>query len=259
MRNIIKYRLVISLILILIPFISCAAKKRIDISLDCSQRMAKIIELYNSKKYSFALTRIEDAKMQCSGSQIMDTVLYYSGMINLKTKKYLDAQTDFQKLVQDFPTSPFSIEAKFRIAYAVFKQSASPHHDQKETKEAIRLFDNFIDLYPNTPFTDSAIYYRTEAYEKLALKEFRNAQFYEKINEPEAAVIYYKVFLSQFPESKLVDRARYNAFLLLVKLNRITEAKEIYTDLIERGKDKELIKEATTIYNSKIKDNKLIN
>lgn len=238
---------------------SCAARKKIDINLDCSQRVAKIIELYTSKKYSFALSRVEDAKMQCSGSDIMDTILYYSGMSNLKTKKYLDAQTEFQKLVQDFPTSPFSIEAKFRIAYAVFKQSPSPHHDQKETKEAIRLFDNFIDLYPNTPFTDSAIYYKTQAYEKIALKEFRNAQFYEKINEPEAAVIYYKVFLSQFVDSKLIDKALYNTFVLLVKLNRINEAKEIYTQLIERGKDKELIKEAKDIYNTKIKDNNNLN
>ncbi|MCX7725721.1 MAG: outer membrane protein assembly factor BamD [Chitinispirillaceae bacterium] len=256
-KKIMSYPLIINLLTLI--FLSCAARKKIDVSLDCSQRVAKIIELYNSKKYSFALSRIEDAKMQCSGTELMDTILYYSGMINIKTKKYLEAQTEFQKLVQDFPTSPFSIEAKFRIAYAVFKQSASPHHDQKETKEAIRLFDNFIDLYPNTPFTDSAIYYRTEAYEKLALKEFRNAQFYEKINEPEAAVIYYKVFLSQFADSRLVDKARYNAFLLLVKLNRFTEAKELYTELIERGKDKELIKEATAIYNAKLKDSKPVN
>ncbi|MBN1306822.1 MAG: outer membrane protein assembly factor BamD [Chitinispirillaceae bacterium] len=229
---------------------SCAARKNKleKMQIDCAQRVSKALLSYNTKKYAMALTRFEDARMQCSGTSIMDTVLFFLGMANAKTKKYLEARVEFQRLVQDFPGSPFFEEAKFRIGYVVFKQSNPANRDQKETREAIRLLDNFIELYPKSPFVDSAAFYRTEAYEKLATKDFRNAQFYEKINEPEAAVVYYRAFISQFIDSKMVDQARFNAFVLLLKLDRIGEAKELYDALIEKGKNKELQKEAKILF-----------
>ncbi|MBN1578885.1 MAG: outer membrane protein assembly factor BamD [Chitinispirillaceae bacterium] len=231
-------------------FTSCAARKNKleKMQIDCSQRVSKALLSYNAKKYATALTRFTDARMQCSGTPVMDTILYYLGMSNVKTKKYLEARTEFQRLVQDFPGSPFFEEAKFRIGYVVFKQSNPANRDQKETRETIRLLDNFMEMYPKSPFADSALFYRTEAYEKLATKEFWNAQFYENVNEPEAAVVYYRAFLSQFIDSKRVDQARFNSLVLLVKLDRITEAEELYDELIEKCKNKELQKEAKALF-----------
>lgn len=234
----------------LLMLTSCAARKNKleKMRLDCSQRVSKGLQSYNARKYSMAITRFEDARIQCSGSPIMDTVLFYLGMANVKSKKYIEARTEFQRLVQDFPGSPFFDEAKFRIGYAVFKQSSPTNRDQKETKEAIRLFDDFLEMYPKSPFADSVAFYRTEAYEKLAEKEFKNAQFYEKINEPEAAVIYYRAFIEKFMDSKQADQARFNAFSLLIKLDRFSEAEDMYHELLEKGKNKQLQKEAKTLF-----------
>jgi outer membrane assembly lipoprotein YfiO len=169
-------------------------------------------------------------------------------MTNAKTKKYIEARTEFERLTQDFPGSPFFEEAKFRIGYVVFLQSNPSNRDQKETKEAIRLLDNFIELNPKSPFIDSAMYYHTLAYEKLAKKDFENAQFYEKINERDAAVVYYRAFLDQFIDSKLADQARYNAIELLLKLDRVSEAIEMREELLNNGKNKELQKKARALF-----------
>jgi outer membrane protein assembly factor BamD len=228
---------------------SCASTNKLEkMKLNCAERVSKALELYKAKKYSRALVRFEDARLQCSGSPVMDTVLFFLGMTNAKTKKYIEARTEFQRLTQDFPGSPFFEEAKFRIGYVVFMQSSPFNRDQKETKEAIRLLDNYIELNPKSPFADSALHYRTEAYEKLAKKEFENAQFYEKINERESAVVYYRAFLNQFIDSKLVDQARFNVMKLLVKLDRKSEAIEFYNELLNKGKNKELKKTAKELF-----------
>ena len=244
-------RLGFSVVSASIVLTACASTNKMEkMQLDCRQRVAKAMQLYQKKKYSTVLVRLEDARMQCSGSPIMDTVLFYLGMSNIKTKKYIEGRTEFQRLTQDFPGSPFFDEAKFRIGYSVFKQSSPSNRDQTETREAVRLFDDFIDMYPKSAFVDSALFYRTEAYEKLAVKEFKNAQFYEKFNEPEAAVVYYRAFMGQFTDSKMLDLARFNALTLLLKLGRDSEARELFDELMEKGTHEDLKKQAKTLFAS---------
>jgi outer membrane protein assembly factor BamD len=228
---------------------SCAGGKKLEkMKLDCTERVAKSIKAYTAKKYSLSLTYFEDARTQCSGSEIMDTVLYYLGMTNLKTKKYLEARTEFQRLVQDYPGSVFFDEAKFRICHAVYKQSHPESRDQTETREAIRLLDNYLESYPKSAYADSAVFYRNEAFEKLARKEFNNANFYVKVNEPEAAVVYFRTFLGEYPDSRLVDQARYNLMVLLRKLDRDSEAREVYDEFVARSKNKQLLKDAKALF-----------
>jgi len=229
---------------------SCAGGNKLEKQrLDCSERITKALELYKNKKFSSVVYRLEDARTQCNGSSVMDTVLFYLGMANLQDKKFIEARTEFQRLSQDFPASPFFDEAKFRIGYAVYCQAHPVNRDQKETREAMRLFDNFIEAFPQSPFADSAQYYRKEAYEKLALKEFNNAAFYVLAKEPESAIVYYKTFMTQFMDSRLVDQARYNSIELLIKQNRTTEALEMCDELLRDGKDKNLQKAATALTN----------
>lgn len=215
---------------------------------NCEARVKKALQRYENKRYSSVQLTLEEARTQCSGSPVMDTVLYYLGMANMHQKNYIEARTEFQRLVQDFPGSPFFDEAKFRIGYTVFKQSSSYDRDQKETNEALSLFDRFIEMYPNSAFTDSAVFYRKEAYEKLAFKEFKNARFYEKVNEYESAIVYYRSFLQEYADSKLLDQARYNMILLFRKLERMSEAKEMLDELNQKGKDKKLKKEANALF-----------
>ena len=228
---------------------SCAGKNKLQkMQQNCEARISQALERYEKGRYSSVQLALEDARTQCSGSPVMDTVLFYLGMADVHLKNYIEARTEFQRLVQDFPESPFFDEAKFRIGYTVYKQSSRYDRDQKETHEAMYLLDRFIEMYPNSAFIDSALFYRKEAYEKLALKEFKNAQFYEKINEYESAIVYYRSFMTEYADSKLIDQARYNTIFLLKKLDRTEEAKELVTEFMEKGKDKKLKNEAKQLF-----------
>lgn len=223
-------------------------KKSKDRTVDCSRKLNESVQLYKKGRFSQAQLKLADMKMQCNGSPVMDSVLYYLGMSNIQTKKYIEGRTEMELLVQDFPNSVFFNEAKFRIPFCVYKQSHSYERDQEETHEAIRLFRDYLNESPSDGWEmDSARFYYKEAIEKLAKKEFQAARFYETVERYEAAIVYYRTFLSEFPESKFSDEARLNVLALLVRLERTAEAQEALEEIVTQNPNKETVQKAKEI------------
>lgn len=239
---------VISTCLVLPVSASLKIKKIKDRTVDCSKKLNEAILMYKNKRYSQAQLKLADMKVQCNGSSVMDSVLYYLGMSDILTKKYIEARTEMELLVQDYPQSAFFDEAKFRIPYCVYKQSNSYDRDQKETEESIRLFRDYLTESSSTGWEmDSARYYYKDAIDKMAKKEFQAAKFYERVEKYEAAVVYYRTFLSDYPESKFSDEAQLNMIQILVKLERSAEAQEAVEDIVSKNGNPELIKKAKEI------------
>ncbi len=231
--------------LLVIPCFSKGRKK--GKLFDCSEAISKAVSFYNDGKYSRVKTTLENAKIQCGGSPLMDSILYYLGMADLMSKSYMEARTSFELLAQDYHRSPFRKEAQFRIGHAVYMQSQPSGRDQKETNEAISLFRDFLDINPDGAFADSARKYLDLSFEKLAKKDFDAANFYIKIDEFESSVVCFKTFIQEHPQSKYIDQARYTAAELLIKLNRNSESREMLDALIQNSSDKVMIAKANDL------------
>ncbi|MDO5577372.1 MAG: outer membrane protein assembly factor BamD [Fibrobacter sp.] len=199
----------------------------------CSAELGKAVELYQKGRFSKAILALNEIKMQCGGGPVIDSVLYYIGMCNMGQKKYPEARAAFQDLARDYPNSPLSEEAQFRIGVSVYSESSAYYRDQKETKDAILLFKDFLANYPKSQMADSVSKYLEEAVDKLAKKEFENALFYEKNRQPESAAVYYKAFINEFPDSKYTTDAKFNMCKILINQNRAGEAKEILENLAQ--------------------------
>lgn len=214
---------------------------------DCSKAISEAISYYNNGKYARVKTLLDKAKVQCSGSPVMDSILYYLAMSELKDKYFIEARANFELLAQDYPNSPFHQEAQFRIGYAVFKQSHSSSRDQAETKEAISIFRDYLDYNPDGEVADSVKKYLNECYNKLAEKDFNAANFYIKIHELESAVVSFKTFIQEHSESGFVDQARLITADLLMQLDRKSESREFLDALIQNSTDQVLISKAHSL------------
>ncbi len=206
----------------------------------CSERVAKAIKKFNAGKYSSAKTILDDVKLQCAGNRVMDTAVYYLAMSLVHMRMYTDAKLEFTRFTQDYPRSPFFEEAQFRIGYCVFKSSLSVDRDQTETREAQKSFSDFLENYPSSPFADSAQKYLKIATNKLSEKEFAVAKFYQKTGEKEAAIVYYKTFITDYPASQFTAHARLNMGQLLIELGRKAEAREVLDEIIAQEKTGEI-------------------
>jgi outer membrane protein assembly factor BamD len=245
----------ISLCCIVVAMLSgCAssAKVKKGRSYDCTLRVSQAISKYSKNRFGDVQSIIEDVKYQCSGHSVMDTALYYLSMSYFRTKKYVEAKAQFERLARDYPNSVFADEAQYRAAMSLYKQSNPSDRDQMETRDAIRLLVDFSESNPESNYADSARIYATEGREKLALKEFNNARFYEKVNQSEAAVVYYKVLIQQYPDSKYAPTAMLNMAEILLKLNRYDEARTILDELEGNEKNSEIMKKVKAL-RSKLK------
>ena len=240
-----KYQVWISLAISACLAGSCAhGNKLARKHYECSEQIAKAIKKYEARKYGSAKAILDDVKLQCAGSPVSDTAAYYCAMSFARMKMYTEARHEFTRFTQDFPRSPFFEEAMFRNGYCVFKSALSADRDQTETRDAQRLFTDFLESYPSSNFADSAQFYLKAAVNKLAEKEFEGARFYQKIGEKEAAIVCYKVFINDYPASSYTTQVRLYLGQLLVELGRTTEAREVLNALVAEEKNGDNAKKA---------------
>jgi outer membrane protein assembly factor BamD len=215
--------------------VSCAetsSKKLVKKGLyNCSERLQVAVKRMEKKNYTDAVRVLEDIKFQCGGSPLMDSVYYYAALSQFRQKQYDEARAEFEALYAEFPRSPFVEEAHFRVAHIRYMRSLPYFRDQTETKEAMRLFNDYTDLYPGGAYADSARALYALSLNRLAEKEFNNALFYRKQNEYNAALIYYRAVLSEYPESKFAPEAVVGMAEMLVALQRTREAAEAVGEL----------------------------
>lgn len=213
-------------------------------SSECSEKLKKSIEYFQKGKFNRTKKYLEPAKLDCQGHETIDSVLYYLGKAKMFTKEATAAKLEFEMLLQDRPQSPFAQEVQYLIGVCSYMDSPIFERDQEETRQAMREFNMFLDQNPQSTYADSAKIYIQRCYDKLAKKEFMNAQFYEKIDKHNSAIVYYRIVLSEYPDSKYKDPARYHLAENLIRTKRHTEGVALLTALIESGQDKEYIEKA---------------
>ncbi len=235
-------RILLSLLLAAVIAVSASAKpKKL---FDCSGQLAKAVEKYNKKKYYDVTNILAEVLAQCPGHNAYDSMLYYQAKSLLALKKNDEAKTEFDRIVQTYPSSPFYEESYYLVGYTMFLSSHSIELDQTSTKEAQTRLKDFVELFPRSPFADSARAYIDKADAKFAEKEFENARFYERIEQYEAAIVYYKVVIDEYPQSKFVPLALLGTAEDLEKTNRASEAASVLEELLHQTKDEAILRKA---------------
>ncbi|MDG5815473.1 outer membrane protein assembly factor BamD [Chitinispirillales bacterium ANBcel5] len=243
-------KLVIPLTVISLFLFSCAGtqkSRRTPGVIDCSEKLEDAIEAYQRGNHGEVIRVLDDVRYQCGGSPIMDSVHYYLGMSYFNRRQPLDARTEFEYLLREYPYSQFAPKALYRMGYLVYRESNPPDRDQRETMEAINLFNQFLDTYPRNEFADSAQYYLDAAVEKLAEKEYKNARFYSRQGKNEAALVYYNSLISKFSSSSFATKGIIEMAEIYYDAGRKSEAAEVLNKLEGREMDESMKKRSSTL------------
>ena len=202
----------------------CAKVKR---GADCTKKIQKFVSLYQKGKYGSVITLSSDIKQSCNAVfSSSNTLSFMLGKSYLNKNQSVEARVEFELLLQEFPQTVFREETAFLIGYCSYKQSPLYERDQEKTYDAIRELSEFIENYPQSSFVDSAQTYLKLCEEKLAKKEYMAARFYERVQQYEAAIVYYKNFIKVFSHSKYYEYCNLALAKSLIKLNRTSEAME---------------------------------
>jgi len=163
---------------------------------------------------------------QYPGTDRTDDALYYLGLAYFQTKDYALASTQFDRLTRDFPQSTMQPDAMFYLARCDDLDSRPAPLDQTETQRAIDRYQQFPAAYPDHAHSGEAKQRMQALRDRLAEKRFRNGRLYTKLKQPQAAAIYLRELIDDFPESRWAGDAAVLLAEQLVKLGKREEAIE---------------------------------
>jgi len=241
-------------------FISCSAKN-ITIEQDIQIKYDKGVEFFNKKKYSRSAEEFKFIIMNDPGSEIARNSQYFLGESLYLQEEFIDAAIAFDQFAR-FPTNKFSIEsARFRVCECTFKSSRKFNQDQSNSLDAIDQLQYFIEDFPLSEKIEKANDMINKLRSKIAQKDFETGRLYLKLEEYDAAIIYFQQVLNKYYDTSYADEARISIIFTHLLNNNMYGAETYYKTEKTRFQSEQKIKEAELLLdnkNRKIKMSELV-
>ena len=170
------------------------------------------------KNYVNAIKDFQTIVESHPNSAIIDKAQFMFAEAHYNNEDYVTAAYEYERVYMDYPSSEYAAEAWYKKAMCWNLESPKANLDQENTRLAIDEFQRFIDSYPYDAHADEAKKRIIELNEKLAYKDYLNAEQYRKLKAYDAALIYYELVISTYPKSAWVDYCRYGMGLVHTKL-----------------------------------------
>lgn len=133
---------------------------------------------YAEGKFGLASTLLGDIVTMLKGTDNAEESLYMYGMALYHNADYDAASEAFKKYCTSYPKGQFTEAAFFYTAESLYDSSPEPRLDQTPTMSAIKAYQNFLDIYPNSKLRKQATDKMISLQDKLVMKELHNARLY---------------------------------------------------------------------------------
>jgi len=132
---------------------------------------------------------------------------YKIGLYLKEKGMYQEARDEFEKTMNDYPTSEWAQASKFQIAMADTSRASDAQHEQKVSSVAMEEFNEFVKDHPDSQLTPEAKEQMGRLKEKEAENNFVIAEFYKKQKNLKAAGIYYKEVANNYADTSWGPKA----------------------------------------------------
>jgi outer membrane protein assembly factor BamD len=165
----------------------------------CQEKWDKVSPKFAKGKYIQSKDLLTEIVTSCPGSPFTEEAMFDLGEAHYHLEEWEEAESEFNSFLREFPNSKkFSERARYRIAEVTAKQVDGPARDQTKTLEAITAWENYLGEYPDGPRADSAQGAIDKLKSILAEKQMMIARLYSRMDEPQAAAVYYKEVLKEY-------------------------------------------------------------
>ncbi len=237
MRNNIYTNIVFAVTIVLLT--SCSKFAQLQKNATTDEKYEAALEYYKKADYYHAGLLFEEITPLLKGATQAELSQFYNAYCNYHQGLYNMSQYLFKNFYETFARSDFAQEATYMHAYSLYKDSPNSNLDQTSTLTAIADLQDFINVYPESPFRAECTKLILELRDKLETKAFEKVKLYYKTSEFNIAnyrssVVTINNFLKEFPASRYNEELHYlrvDAEYNLAKLSFKEKQKERYEDL----------------------------
>jgi len=162
---------------------------------------------YQDEDYERAIRYFRTVFNYGRGSEWAPKAQLQLAMAQRKRGRHLVAANEFQRFTQLYRNHTKVPLAQFEQARSYYLRSPQYQLDQSDTRQAIELFQLFIDRYPDHGKVADAQEMVDELRAKLARKKYDAAKHYEQREMWRAATESYRGVFDQYPETPWADDA----------------------------------------------------
>ena len=213
--------------------ISCGKHNKMEL-MTSEESFHRAMEKFNRGKYLDASEQLTMVTLNYSGSSIIDSAQYFLGESHFRMKEYIIAASEFQRLLNQFPSSHLSDDAKFKIGLCYYKLSPKYSLDQEYTLKAIYEFQEFTEFFPSSELVPQVMDMIFTARNRLAKKSYKNGVLYYKMHDFDSAIIYLDEVLDYYYDTEFAPKALLKKGESYLKMKRPEEAVEIFRRLQEK-------------------------
>jgi outer membrane protein assembly factor BamD len=212
----------------LVPALSSCSKSKVVANPEkvCREKYEKATKLFQKEKDNDAQEKLRDITVSCAGYEYVEEAQYMLAESHFRTEQWMEAETEFGILVENYERTPRMEEARWKIARSAFHQSPSWDRDPGLTETAIKRYKAYLLDFPAAPHLDSAKTDLQTLQDKMAKRRYQTARLYLRMDEPLAATMYYNLLFREFPESKDVPQARLDVARAYAQLDQFDRARE---------------------------------
>jgi outer membrane protein assembly factor BamD len=176
------------------------------------------------REYNVALELLKSYVANNAGGADVDLAIEMLGEANLRIKEWAEAQTQFERVLRDYPESDSAATASFLLAEALWGQSRGPAYDQEFTRKALEQYQTYLGAYPGHRLNGAAEMSIQRAYERLASKLVEAGNLYVKLQRTGPAREYFRRALEEYPTTAAAAGAELGLALADARDGKLDEA-----------------------------------
>ncbi len=156
-----------------------------------------------------AVSMLDTVVANAPHSDYAPVALAYMAQVDKNRNRPEDAIDAYERLINDYSDHLFAPDAYLGLARAHAGMVTGPQYDQGATRQAIGYFEDFLILYPQSPFADDAEEDLEEMRDMLARSKLIIGEFYHfRRANYVAARVFYNEAITSSPTSPAADEAR---------------------------------------------------
>ena len=204
----------LAIIFVVVFAVSCSEYQNLLKSNDPELKFNKAVEYFEKNDFMRASTLFEDISRYYRGTERSEQILNYMARSYMGQKDYFTASEYYRTYVRTYPKGTYITEARFMIGYCSYLDSPDARLDQTATRDAIKAFQEFLDIHPESERVPEVNKLLDELKSKLALKELLNARLYYNLgnylgNNYLSAIIVAQNALKNFPANDYREELSY--------------------------------------------------
>jgi len=176
---------------------------------DVPAKYAGAMQLFEMGKYSKAAALFESLKIAVTGTEMEDTVNYYTALSHYRYGDVQTAESAFQSFNLSYPRSPFAHDSRFLYLDCLYQQTLRYELDQNPTYKAMSAISEFLVDYPDDERRADCLEMTADLQGRLERKAYEGAKIYYTTEDYQAAHYAFKTVLKDNAESGYREQILY--------------------------------------------------